>query len=100
MSGCIAVLNAGSSSLKFAIYEASDGEPLLFRGQIEGIGAKPRLEVDDADHHPVAEQAWPDGLDHAAAAREVLLAVRALVGDRGVAGVGHRVVHGGVQFAE
>jgi len=28
MSGCLAVLNAGSSSIKFAIYEAAEGEPL------------------------------------------------------------------------
>jgi acetate kinase len=100
MAGCIAILNAGSSSLKFAIYEAADGEPLLFRGKIEGIGVAPRLEVDDAEHHEVAAQEWPaERLDHAAAAREVMQTIRALVGGRGVAGIGHRVVHGGLRFS-
>ena len=38
--GCIAVLNAGSSSIKFALYEAGTDGPLLFRGQVEQIGAR------------------------------------------------------------
>ena len=33
--GCIAVLNAGSSSIKFALYETGRNGALLFRGQIE-----------------------------------------------------------------
>ena len=38
MSGCVAVINAGSSSVKFALYEATRDAALLYRGQIEGIG--------------------------------------------------------------
>ena len=38
MSGCIAVINAGSSSVKFALYEASGEANILFRGQVEDIG--------------------------------------------------------------
>ena len=38
MTGCIAVLNAGSSSIKFALYEAGRDGALLFRGQVERIG--------------------------------------------------------------
>ena len=34
MTGCIAVVNAGSSSIKFAVYEAGAGEHLMFRGQV------------------------------------------------------------------
>ena len=37
MSGCIAVINAGSSSVKFALYEAADDLKILSRGQVEGI---------------------------------------------------------------
>ena len=38
MTGCIAVLNAGSSSIKFALYEAGRDGALLFHGQVENIG--------------------------------------------------------------
>ena len=36
--GCIAVLHAGSSSIKFALYEAGHDGALLFRGQVERLG--------------------------------------------------------------
>ena len=48
MSGCIAVINAGSSSVKFALYEASGEADMLFRGQVEGIGVAPHLRIEDA----------------------------------------------------
>ena len=59
MSGCIGVLNAGSSSIKFALYSASGDVDLLFRGQVEGIGASPHLNVKDAKGGTVIERAWP-----------------------------------------
>ena len=73
MSGCIGVLNAGSSSIKFALYSASGDVDLLFRGQIEGIGVSPHLNVKDAKGGAVIERAWPaHGFNHEAAAREYL----------------------------
>ena len=47
MSNSIAVINAGSSSIKFAIYQATKDERCLFRGQVEGIGVAPRLKIAD-----------------------------------------------------
>ncbi len=45
------VLNAGSSSLKFCVFQRPAGEAwrLEARGQIEGIGTSPRLSVKDAN---------------------------------------------------
>ena len=98
---CIAVLNAGSSSLKFALYNANDRQDLLFRGQIERIGSTPRLEVVDVDGTLVDEHQWRRGeLDHDGATREVLSTVRRLLGEMPILAVGHRVVHGGMRFAE
>jgi acetate kinase len=100
MNGCIAVLNAGSSSIKFALYEDSSSEAALFRGQVEQIGLSPRLHVKDAKGEPVAEQSWPaEGFDHRAATRELIETARGLMGGTPFVGVGHRVVHGGVQYA-
>jgi acetate kinase len=101
MTGCLAVLNAGSSSLKFAVYDAAPDEPLRFRGKLEGIGVSPRLQIEDDQGRLLKEKTWPAaGLDHAAAAREVLSTSLELIDGRTVAGVGHRVVHGGVTFAQ
>jgi len=97
MSGCVAVINAGSSSIKFAIYDAAEGEALMFHGKVEGIGASPKLEVSDAGGREVAAQGWP-ALDHAGATGEILAVARELIAGRPVVAVGHRVVHGGVRF--
>src|SRR6516164_6942047 len=42
---CIAVINAGSSSVKFALYAATGEADLLFRGQVEGLGVAPHLRI-------------------------------------------------------
>jgi acetate kinase len=99
MSDCIAVLNSGSSSIKFGIFEAEAGEPLLFRGKVEQIGIAPRLQIENTDGTGLVERKWPSALDHHAAATEVIDACRALLGGRPVAAIGHRVVHGGTEFS-
>jgi acetate kinase len=97
--GCIAVLNAGSSSVKFAVYESGDGD-VLFRGQVEQLGVAPRLKMSDARGQVVSERKWTNGqLDHAGATVELLKLGRELLAGRPVAGIGHRVVHGGTHYA-
>lgn len=97
MTGCIAVLNAGSSSIKFAVYE---GENALFRGRMEGVGVAPHLQVADAAGGSLVDERLPaDGLNHAAATRRLLETVVELVRGRPVVAVGHRVVHGGMKYA-
>lgn len=98
-TGCIVVLNAGSSSIKFAIYESGTDGDVLFRGQIERIGVGPHLEVRDAAGKVVAERKWPnDALDHHGATAEILAQGQALLASRPVLAFGHRVVHGGTKF--
>ncbi|MBS0360480.1 MAG: acetate kinase, partial [Proteobacteria bacterium] len=68
----IAVLNAGSSSIKFAAYNATD-EALLFRGQIEGIGLEAQLKLRDAGGTVLDDRSWANGtIDHAGATREIV----------------------------
>ncbi|WP_374545024.1 acetate/propionate family kinase [Rhodoblastus sp.] len=99
MADCIAVINAGSSSIKFAIYDASTEGGLAFKGQIEGIGVAPHLKIVGADGAALNDRRFPkDGFDHDVAMREIIAASRALLGGSEVVGFGHRVVHGGVQF--
>ena len=93
------VLNAGSSSLKFCVFQRPRGESwrLEARGQIEGIGTSPRLSVKDEDGEILAKEdvAVRDG-DEAVEALAAWL--RSKYGGSKVLGVGHRVVHGGINF--
>lgn len=93
------VLNAGSSSLKFCVFERPPGERwhLNARGQIEGIGTAPRLSVKDENGETLAQRDVAVGNAHEAL--EVLAAWLRSKYDRSrLLGVGHRVVHGGARF--
>jgi acetate kinase len=95
------VLNAGSSSLKFCVFQRPPSEHwrLEARGQIEGIGTSPRLSVKDANGESLANENLGnevrDGRDAVAALAAWL---RSKYGGSRVLGVGHRVVHGGSRF--
>jgi acetate kinase len=96
------VLNAGSSSLKFCVFQRPEGEPwrLETRGQIEGIGTKPRLSAKDGSGGKVADEPLGATVMNASSALDSLAAwLRGRYGRARVAGVGHRVVHGGARFA-
>jgi acetate kinase len=96
MKGCIAVINAGSSSIKFAIYNGARLQSLMFRGQVSQIGVSPRLRVTNATGEAVAERSWPaSGFDHRAATQEILETAVSLIEGLPVLGIGHRIVHGG-----
>ena len=99
MAECIAVLNAGSSSIKFAVFQHSPDQQQLFGGQVEQIGVAPRLTVKDSDGETMLENQWSaNELDHRTATQTILETAIGLLGGQPVAGVGHRVVHGGTQF--
>jgi len=100
MRNTIAVINAGSSSIKFAIYEASGEQRLFFRGQVEGIGVKPHLKLVDAAGAVVEERSFEsEGFDHDTATREIVKTGRGLLEYGSVVAFGHRVVHGGLNYA-
>ncbi len=97
-SSCLGVLNAGSSSIKFAVRGAPPELALMLKGQIEAIGVAPHLEVKDAAGVQIHEQKWPAaGFDHESATREIVAVIRARLGTGKIGAVGHRVVHGGTR---
>jgi acetate kinase len=104
LDSVILTLNAGSSSLKFAAFAAANGGALtlLASGQIEGLGATPTGAVKTASGE-TAKLSFERSLarvDHAAAVGAILGWLRKAGYDSSVAGVGHRVVHGGTDLAE
>ncbi|WP_235840012.1 acetate/propionate family kinase [Derxia lacustris] len=100
----ILVINAGSSSVKFAVFE-TDGhdlrEPAALHGQVEGIGSAPRLRAKDAHGATLADDALPvdaaASLETAydAALAELLRWIAAHEVGFAIEAIGHRVVHGG-----
>ena len=98
----ILILNSGSSSIKFALFEGEAELVDCIRGQIDGLGAHdPHLTAEQGgrkitDEHVDAAKA----ADHEAALGLVLGLLDKTIGKTAIEAVGHRVVHGGVEFSE
>lgn len=104
MSKAILVLNAGSSSVKFTVFDYQGGEAfaVLSTGQIEGIGTRPRFKVKDGAGAVIHEASWenpPLGRGHAYALEQLAAFLDPRLPEDGLIGVGHRVVHGGPEYS-
>lgn len=102
MSDAILVVNAGSSSIKFSVFlERGDALDLLLGGQIEGLYTAPRFKAKDAAGAAVGERQWAAGeaLGHDGAITFLAGFLREQLGEHRLAAVGHRVVHGGLDYA-
>jgi len=100
MTKRILVINAGSSSLKFAAH-AADREPRLeLKGQLSGIGqGEARLVVADAGGRAL-DWGKADALGHHSDALKLLIArLEIAARPQDWLGAGHRVVHGGSHFS-
>jgi len=97
----ILTLNAGSSSIKFALYGLGGGGPEeQAHGQIEGIGTRPRFTAETPAGEVVAERELAAGADHEAALAGLLEWLDERFPGVTVEAVGHRVVHGGPVYAK
>lgn len=101
MTQAVLVINAGSSSLKFAVLAARALTPLV-HGQIEGLGQAAHVVVKSVDGRVLQENRWPDGtqLSHEDALGYVFNALTPLLQGHQLVAVGHRIVHGAVRFHE
>ncbi len=102
MTRRVLTLNAGSSSLKFALFDLRDGrlDEACF-GQIEGLGGAATFSVrlpPGKGEPPFAPRRTPSS-SHLEALREVLDFIRSFGAGKEIAAVGHRIVHGGAEFA-
>ncbi|SNR63846.1 acetate/propionate family kinase [Puniceibacterium sediminis] len=99
MTDAVLVLNAGSSSLKFAVYPDGDGDPAaLLRGKIAGIGTAPVFSGRDGAGHSLPSDACmslPHAADHEALIPALLDWLNSHQGGLTIRAAGHRVVHGG-----
>jgi len=97
----ILVVNAGSSSLKFSLFEVGPGRALRLtsKGQMDGIGTHPRLRAQDGQGAALTDEKFPAGEvpDVPAAMTRAGAWLRGHLGGAPIA-VGHRVVHGGATY--
>ena len=94
----ILVVNAGSSSLKFQVFgiEPPRGLTRLLKGQVDGIGARPRLRAAMIDGSTAVDRVFPpDEIPDLPAAIHVTGAWLRETQDVDLVAIGHRVVHGG-----
>jgi acetate kinase len=101
MAELILVLNAGSSSIKFSAFDVGRELALVMRGQIEGLSTAPRFTAKDAQGQQIGEQTWADAkFGHSDGIAHLAEFLRSHAAGHRLAAVGHRVVHGGLQYAQ
>lgn len=104
MSVSVLTLNAGSSSIKFSLFDVAGAEDPrdILHGQVEGIGVTPHLVAKTGGGELLADRTLGGGdvADHHGALRQILPLIESRFPHLSVAAVGHRVVHGGSRFAE
>lgn len=109
MSRAILVLNAGSSSIKFTLYNVVDEDRIItdedlevrYDGQVEGIGTAPRLIAEGPDGTVLVDERWEPGAagtGHAIALARLSDWLEANLSGATLIGAGHRVAHGGPDY--
>ena len=97
----ILVVNAGSSSVKFQVFGVDETNALrrLIKGQMDGIGTRPRLRAEAPDKQPLVDRSYEPGqVANVPAALNAAGAWLRETQKLEPAAVGHRVVHGGPQY--
>ena len=103
MGDAIAVLNAGSSSFKFSLFAEKAGRAVVVaRGQAEALHTAPRFVAKDETGGVLDEKSWGDGtkLGHDGALEYLVGFLRQRLAAYQLIGVGHRVVHGGLEYVK
>lgn len=100
MRDFLLVINAGSSSLKFQVFDVcGDRLDMRLRGQIEGIGTRAHFKALEAGGTVLADEPLTTGQDQRAALDHLGSWLRHAAADGHLIAVGHRVVHGGAQYS-
>ncbi len=100
MTDALLVLNAGSSSLKFAVFERKRELPLLAKGAISSLHDNPVLTVRHGDGESTKTDLGSDLLETEAALERIVAEMAGLGLVPHISTVGHRIVHGGRHFVD
>ena len=95
----ILTFNAGSSSIKFALFApAVDGVNLLANGQIDGLGSAPRFQAKVGDCAKISREL--SAANHIDATHSIVAWLRETFLQTTITAIGHRIVHGGTHYSE
>ena len=95
----ILVVNAGSSSVKFQVFSCVTEPKRVLKGQVEGIGAQPKLKVEAADKTVLVDERYaPDVIPDPGAALQKAASWLRETQKLHLVAIGHRVVHGGPEY--
>jgi acetate kinase len=103
MADVVGVLNAGSSSFKFSLFaQSAQGAQVVARGQAEALYTAPHFIAKDQSGAVLGEKWWGDNvqLGHAGALDYLVAFLRERLAEHRLVGVGHRVVHGGLEYSK
>jgi len=100
MAQGILVINAGSSSIKFAGYRSAGAAELEFlgKGQVEGLRTEPKFTCKDADGKRLGEHRWSAAIAHSTALDYIIQWIEENATEVRIGAVGHRVVFGGALY--
>ena len=93
------IINAGSSSIKFAGYSVKEEPLFLGKGQVEGLGTEPRFVCRNAAGDVLGERHWRAAITHGEAIDHIIGWIELKARNVRVAAAGHRVVFGGAAYS-
>jgi len=102
MSDVVAAINAGSSSIKFSLFETgapAGSQRQLVSGEVSGLGNEPKIRIIDRDGNTIMARPLSVDADHEKVIGEILDWIIQEMSNRPLVGAGHRVVHGGMDFS-
>jgi acetate kinase len=96
----ILVINSGSSSIKFSVFEAGNGEPVsLFEGEVSGVGGQePKFKFLDAEGRDLSGGKSAVKAESAVEAIAIVVGAVSGLGMPKIDAVGYRVVHPGAKL--
>lgn len=99
MSKPVLTLNAGSSSIKFGLFDIEGSEPVgQFAGEVTDTTGKPQLAIKNRHGKPVFDRDWDTPRKPEDLLDDILSWVHDNAASDGLAAIGHRIVHGGPNF--
>ncbi|CDZ78978.1 Acetate kinase [Legionella massiliensis] len=94
----LVVINSGSSSIKFAVYELNSALTRVLHGQVGNLGISPVLKVYDKNQALIKEQHFNKDCNYSFFYELLFSSLKTSQQQFKIQAVGHRVVHGGNDF--
>jgi acetate kinase len=99
MSQTILTINGGSSSVKFAVFDAADPAVRLAGGEAQRVG-QPDATISATGLGAAVDKQPIQAADHGEAAGPLIDWLKVRLADRTVSAIGHRIVHGGLHLRD